>query len=146
MTTLDPKLRGAPDFAALTRAGDSQHPVSLLREARSMASAAKPHADVFVAGGFPADTVEKVDAAIKALSDAIAERGHLRHVRAGATKGIKEQIILGSEAVRLLDAIISRQFATNETVLAAWASASRVDLPTGSTTRTVSVTPAETSA
>jgi hypothetical protein len=125
------KLRGTPDFAALTRAGEARHPVTLLREARSMSAAAKPYAESFVAGGFPADTIEKLDEAVKALSDAVEERGHLRHVRVGATKGIKEQTLLGREAVRLLDAVISRQFASDETVLAAWASASRVDLPIG---------------
>jgi hypothetical protein len=72
------------------------------------------------------------DAAIDALDEAIMKRGHLRFTRVGSTTGIKQQIILGREAVKLLDAVISKQFAADETILAAWASASRVDLKTGS--------------
>jgi hypothetical protein len=125
------KLRGAPDFAALTPRGDNLVGATLLRSARSMATAAAPYADALTAGGFPADTIAQFTAAIDAVSDAIAQRGHLRYVRVGSTKGIAEQIARGREAVKLLDAAICRQFAFDETFLAAWASASRVDLKPG---------------
>lgn len=97
-----------------------------------MSAAAQPYSEAFAAGGFPADTIAQLDAAIDALGQAVMKRGHLRFTRVGSTTGIKQQIILGREAVKLLDAVISRQFASDETVLAAWASASRVDLKTGS--------------
>jgi len=72
------KLRGAPDFAALTSRGDNLVGAKLLRSARSMVTAAAPYADALVSGGFPTDTIAQFNTAIDALADSIAHRGHLR--------------------------------------------------------------------
>lgn len=129
------KLRGTPDFAALTFKPDDKRAAALVQGARSMALAATPYADALVAAGFPADTLAKFTATIDALADAIAQRGHFRHVRVGSTKGIEQQLVLGREAVKLIDAVVAQQFAFDETFLAAWASASRIDMKAGSVRR-----------
>lgn len=126
------KLRGTPDFAELTFKPDHKRARALVQAARSMATAAAPYADALVAAGFPGDTIQKFNETIDALAETIAQRGQLRVVRVGSTRGIEEQLVLGREAVKLLDAVITQQFAYDETFLAAWASASRVDQKSGS--------------
>ena len=136
------KLRGTPGFAELTFKPDEKRPAALVRAARSMAVAAAPYADALVAAGFPADAIATFSATIDTLADTIAQRGHFRHVRVGSTKGIEEQLRLGREAVKLLDAVLTRQFAFDATFLAAWKSATRIDKKSGSV-RAVSASEAD---
>ena len=125
------KLRGTPHFAELTFRPDERRPRALVQGARSMAQAAMPYADALTAAGFPADTIARFNATIDALADALAQRAHFRVVRVGSTSGIEEQLKLGREAVKLIDAVLTGQFAFDKTFLAAWSSASRVDLKPG---------------
>jgi hypothetical protein len=97
-----------------------------------MARATAPYADALNAAGFPKDTIEKFNATIDALAETLAQRGHLRVLRVGSTRGLQDQLRVGREAVKLLDAVLTQQFAFDDTFLAAWRSASRVDLKSGS--------------
>jgi len=125
------KLRGAPDFAALTNSGFLLQPTQLVRAARAMATAAAPHADSFTASGFPADTVAQLAAAATSLESTIAGRANAKVARVGATKGIREELVKGREAVSMLNAVVSKQFLQDKPFLAAWRAAHRVTAKPG---------------
>lgn len=60
------------------------------------------------------------------LLTALADRANTKVHRVGATKGSSEQALRGREAVTMLNAVISKQFARDKTFLAAWLAAQRV--------------------
>jgi hypothetical protein len=125
------RLRGVPDFAALTRPDSSLQGKALVHAARAMATAAAPYADALTKGGFPADTVAQLGTAATAMSEALVERANTKVGRVGATKGITESLRAGIEAVAMLHAVISKQFAADPTFLAGWHSARRVTAKPG---------------
>jgi hypothetical protein len=120
------RLRGTPDFAALTRSASRLQGKPLVRAARAMATAAAPHADALTRGGFPADTIAQLAAAADALGESLVERANTRVRRVGATKGIEADLLSGREAVAMLHAVIGKQFAGDATFLAEWRAARRV--------------------
>jgi len=125
------KLRGVPDFAALVKSGVRLQPKALVRAARAMATAAAPQADALTRAGFPADTIAQLGAAATALETAITDRANAKVRRVGSTKGIREELAKGREAVAMLHAVVSKQFAGDKTFLAAWSAAHRVALKAG---------------
>lgn len=120
------RLRGAPDFAALTRPAGHLNPKELVRAARAMATAAAPHVNAMVAGGFAADAVDSLAAAADAVEAAVLERANAKVRRVGATKGVEQQLLAGREAVTMLHAVIRSQHASDPIFLAAWDAARRV--------------------
>ena len=120
------KLRGVPDYATLTRSTIKLKGPALVRAARAVASAAQPYGEQLAKGGFPADTLSQLAAAADQLQATIDGKSNLKVRRAGATTGIKEATKQGNEAVKMLSAVIERQFAKDKTFLAAWKSAKRV--------------------
>jgi hypothetical protein len=74
-------LRGSPDYAALTRAWSKLNRATLVRAARSMASAAAPYAAQLALGGFPADTITQLTAAADALEAVLLERANTNRAR-----------------------------------------------------------------
>jgi hypothetical protein len=126
------KLRGVPDFAALTKSGAGLLPKQLVHAARAMATAAAPHADVLTAAGFPADTIAQLGAAATALETAMTDRANTNVRRVGATRGLREELLRGREAVSMLNAVVSKQFAGDKTFLAAWRAAHRITAKPGS--------------
>jgi hypothetical protein len=125
------KLRGAPDFAALVKSGRGLGPAQLVRAARAMATAAASQLDALTRAGFPADTITQLGAAAAALENAITERANAKVRRVGSTKGIREELLKGREAVAMLNAVVSKQFAGDKTFLAAWRAAHRVTAKLG---------------
>ena len=138
------RLRGVPDYATLTRSTVHIKGRALVLAARAMAKAAQPYAEAFSRGGFPADALSQLDAAADKLEAALDGRANLKVQRVGATYGIGEQTKQGHEAVKMLGAVIERQFAKDKTFLAAWRSAKRVvakpGLPRGSAVPSVPIT------
>ena len=120
------RLRSVPDVAALVKHARIITGAAIVREARSMATAAAPHVATLVAGGFPADTVTQLGAAADALETALTDRANAKVGRVSATKGIAEEIKDGREAVAMLHAVVSRQLVSNPTLLAGWNNARRV--------------------
>ena len=134
------RLKGVPDFAALTRPVTKLQPKPLVRAAQAMATAAAPHVDALVRGGFPADTIAQLSAAADAVSSAVVDRANTKVRRVGSTKGIESELLHGREAVAMLHAVISQQFAGDHTFLAAWHAARRVTAKAGAPRGTGSVT------
>jgi hypothetical protein len=134
------RLRGAPDIAAITRAAPRLEGPRLVRAARAMATAAAPHTTALVSAGFPADTIAQLGTSADALQSALLDRANTKVGRVGATKGIEQQVLVGREALAMLHAVISRQFATDPTFLAAWNAARRVNAKPGAV-RSVGVAP-----
>ena len=125
------RLRGTPGGAALATSCRGLQGVKLVHAARSLATAAAPYANELTRGGFPADAIEQLVLATDALEAAIVGRANIRVARVGATKGIESQLLSGREAVTMLHAVISRQFADDPTFLAAWDAARRVKAKSG---------------
>lgn len=125
------KLRGVPDFAALTKSGTGLQPKPLIRAARAMATAALPHADAFTRAGFPADTVAQLGAAATALEDAMTQRANAKVNRVLATKGIHVELAQGREAVAMLSAVVSKMLHGETTLLAGWRVAKRITAKVG---------------
>jgi hypothetical protein len=120
------RLRGVPDFAALIHGGSARETKDVVHAARAIAEAAAPHTAALIRGGFPADTIAQLTAAADAVSVAAAERANTKVNRTAATKGIAEAILDGREAVAMLHALISKQFARDPALLAGWHTARRV--------------------
>jgi hypothetical protein len=129
------KLRDAPDFAALVKSGAKLQPKQLVRAARAMAQAAASKADVLTRAGFPADTLAQLSVAVSALDAVLAERANATVRRVGSTKGIREELAKGREAARILNAVVRKRFVGNETFLAAWDAAYRVEAKSGATAK-----------
>ena len=125
------RLRGAPDFATLTRRVETLHGPRLVRAAAAMATAAEPYVAAFPAGGLPPETLAQLGAAADALQEAITHRGSSRVRRVQATKAVEQQISIGRDATNVLHAIISKQFANDPTFLAGWNAARRVGAKKG---------------
>ena len=119
------KLNGVPDFAALTRSPSHLKAHALVRAARAMAAAAQPYADALTRNKFPADALEQLNKAADAVEASISNRGNLKVQRIGATEGITEHVKRGNEAVKMIGAVIVRQFRKDQAFMAAWRSAKR---------------------
>lgn len=135
------RLKGVPDFAALTSSGRRLDSSRLVAAARAMATAAVPHLDALVNSGFPPNTITQLLAAADAVSATLVERAGTHVRRVGATKGIEQQLRRGREAVRVLSAVVGKQAAGDPVLLASWGAASRVVAKSGPT-RAVAGAPA----
>ena len=121
------RLQGTPDFAALTRPVSKIKRVSdVVAAARAMATAAAPHADALIAGGFPADVIAQLTAAATAVSDTVGERASVKVARVQATRGIEVQLGRGRDAVTMLNGLVRRNFLRDKAFLAGWDVARRV--------------------
>jgi hypothetical protein len=63
--------------------------------------------------------------------EVLAERANAKVRRVGSTKGIREELLKGREAVAMLNAVVSKQFVGDKTFLAAWRAAHRVTAKPG---------------
>jgi hypothetical protein len=120
------KLKGVPDFAALTQSASQLRGNPLVKAALAMATAALPHADVLTQSGFAPDAVQQLGAAANTLQTAITDVQNTRVARIGATKGIRAQLVRGRDAVHMLDAVVTKPLSGNPALLAGWRSAKRV--------------------
>jgi hypothetical protein len=107
--------------------------LNLLTDARSIRNSILLYQPMFVRNGRPADFLEQLDAAIKAIDDAVAGRGSQVRRHVGAKAGIRKELVRGRQAVDMLDSIVRIAFEGQEDVLAEWGVAKRVQsLPTAS--------------
>ncbi len=119
-------LKGVPDIAALTKSTHKLRGKQLVAAGRAMATSASPHVGELVKGGFQPDVVTQLATAADTLNTAITDRANTKVARVGATDGIRASLASGRSAVRMLDAVIRKQFAQNPTLLASWRAAKRV--------------------
>lgn len=136
------KLRGVPDYAALTETVDPLNTSRLLIAARTMAETAAKYAGQFASAGLAGDTVERLKGATDALAAAVDHRSHAKGLRLVSTTSIEKALIAGRDAVRVLDAQISQALPSGDAVLAAWRMVSRVEGKTGKTRSVASSAPA----
>jgi hypothetical protein len=119
-------LRGAPDFAALTKSGSGMQKRAMAHAARAMATAAAPHAAVFADAGFPSNSLAALAAEADALDAALDARQDAEVRRAKATAAIDTTLKSGGDGVRMLDPVIRKLFGKDKAVLAQWRAARRV--------------------
>jgi hypothetical protein len=126
------KLRGAPDFAALTRNGGKLRGRPLAVAARAMVTAATPVAGEMVEAKFPATFLSDLTAAADRLDALLADADRSKTDGVAATKGITAALKSGRQALATLDPIVKHLLGTSTTA-DAWRHAKRVHL-VGTTT------------
>jgi hypothetical protein len=114
----------------------------LIAHAKGMAEMAKTHAPVFVAAGQPNDFLARLDAAAKALGDAAVERLNACGARAGATKGLEQQLARARRTLGVLDSFVATALQDDGALLAGWKTVKHVYRGTRPT-HAVSTTPLE---
>jgi hypothetical protein len=125
-------LRGAPDFAALTRSPRNKAGHALVAAARAMATAATPLAAHFTEASFPADLIEQLGRQADLLDAVSGQRTATVASRIGARSGVEKALASGREAVGMLDPIVTRMLRSSE-LLASWRAVKRVvNVPSGS--------------
>ena len=135
------KLRGAPDYAELTVSVTAAYPARLLAAAQTMVKVASKYTDKFASGGLAPDTVDRLAAATEAFATSLGERSHAKGLRIVSTGAIQQALVKGRDAVRVLDAQVSQLLPSDDSLLAAWRTVSRVEAKTGKV-RGREVTPA----
>jgi hypothetical protein len=126
-------LRGAPDFAALTRSPRKKAGHALVAAARAMATAATPLAAQFTQASFPADLLDQFARQADLLDAASAQRTATVASRIGAGSGVEKALASGREAIGMLDPIVTRMLRSSE-LLASWRAVKRVvNVPSAAT-------------
>jgi hypothetical protein len=98
------------------------HPTSarLAAAASGMAKAAAPHAGVFISNGLPADFIERLNGAVRAMLASLTERSQSRGRRKGATTGLKADLVSARKIVHVLDAFVKSATKDDPALLANW--------------------------
>ena len=102
--------------------------VKLAAAAEGMGKAAAKYADTFTATGLPADFVDRLNAAARAMVGALGNRTRNRGIRKGATSGLKTKIVHGRKIGRIVDAFVQSALADDKVLLANWNTVRRVEL------------------
>ena len=98
----------------------------LLAAAKAMKEAAAPHQAVFVKNGCRAGFLDDLATAIRELEASIGGHAKVVGTQVGARAGITQEIRRGRLAVKMLDAIVRKEFEGDDVVLARWRTARRV--------------------
>ena len=131
------KLRDVPEFHALTMPPFNATAPRLIAAAGAMADGAKPHTEVFVGSGLPADFVEKLLAASEAVSQSLAGRDSHQGKRSGATAGLIAEEKRGRVVLKVLDSLVTPLLGSDDQRLAEWKAAKQVRRKTGPVAGTV---------
>ena len=119
---------------------------TVLAAADAMAEAASKQPELFVQHGLPLDFVARLRAASEALRSSLGTRFGTRRRRVTATAGLGVQIRRGKRAVRMLNALLAPQLASDPERLAAWDSVRRIETTPGGSPGPVDITPLPKSA
>ena len=111
-----------------------------------MAEALSKQQELFVQQGLPPDFVARLRAATAALRSSLGTRFGTRRRRVTATAGLGVQIRRGKRAVRMLNALLAPQLASDPERLAAWDSVRRIETTPGGSPGPVDITPLPKSA
>jgi hypothetical protein len=102
---------------------------ALINSARAFVTAATPIKNEFLQREMPATFLEDLTAAINGFESAVNEKNTNTEKRITATAAISASLERGAKLVRELDPIVRNKFHSDPAILAAWASASRVERP-----------------
>jgi hypothetical protein len=125
-------LKGAADYAALTRVSRARGSRKLATDARAMATAATPVTSAFASAKFDPQFLTQLGALADELDAALDARTANNARGVGATRGISTAIKSGREAVGMLDPVVTRLLKGNK-LLAVWQSAKHVRANASST-------------
>ena len=108
----------------------------LVAEGRAMATAAAKYPKIFLDQKLPPDILAQLELAVRAVQQAVRE-GSAAALRVNeATKGVKAQLTLAKDDVRVLHSLVVRELSDNPGLFGAWSNAKRVHakggVPTGS--------------
>lgn len=92
----------------------------------SLAQVAGQFADVFVAGGLPADFVHQVDLAAEALTQAASDRKNALANRRATTVSVRKTARATVKRLQVLNGLVRPHTKNNAPLKAAWAAARRI--------------------
>jgi hypothetical protein len=121
------KLKGSPNFAALTPAALRLYGERLANTALAMADAAEPYAAQFTEAQFPTDFLAQLRTSAQAVLASIDAKAKQKGQRVGATQEIDRAIKQGRAGVFTLNPVIRRALKKESALFAEWRSASRVE-------------------
>ena len=119
-------LRDVPNFHALQLPSKDVKLAKLVQDAIAMADAARPHSQVFVQSGRPADFADALVGAANALRASLDARGASVTQKAAARDGLKSTASRVHLVLKLLDAQVKSIGTDDPKLLAAWKSAKRI--------------------
>jgi len=118
-----------PPVAELFRMPQGSNEQQRMAVARAFLSNAAPVRQQFIDYGMPADFIAGLEAAIEAYERSLTQKNTALHQGVGATASIGTTVRATLKAVRRLRGIVPNIFADDPAIIAAWASASRVERP-----------------
>lgn len=103
--------------------------LELLSTARAFATDALQLTEQFINYGMPADFLDRLNAAIETLEQAIDSQQRSRRSQVSATSGLDETVERGVNKVRQLDAIVRNTFRNQPAQLSEWETARHTERP-----------------
>jgi hypothetical protein len=132
-------LETIPEFSSLRMPTGNPSVIATLVRAKAMADVAAPHLSTFTDAGLPADFLTQLSTAANAVQVSLGIRDDFTGTRVVATSGAVSAGRRGRHAIKVLDALIRRQVAENDDLIAGWVSAKRYH--TAATTAAQATTP-----
>jgi hypothetical protein len=118
-----------PSIRQSLRMPKSDDYIGLMSAAKSMAQHAATHKEAFAEEGFGDEFVNRVLTTAESLERVLKERDDAVADRQAAGAGLEEQMKRGGEALRLLDTLLSHDWAKVPERLTKWKALSRFDRP-----------------
>jgi hypothetical protein len=115
-----------PGFRRLFSVPDGNNDEVLMATAREFVEEARRFKTEFAQLGIAASLADELEADIEALELAVSAKSSAHQEGVGATAGIDEQIELGMEAEKVLDAIMNNVYRNNPVKKAEWKTARHV--------------------
>ncbi|MFI5311054.1 MAG: hypothetical protein ACHQQ3_07460 [Gemmatimonadales bacterium] len=135
------KFGNTPAMQKLALPHKSTGDVALIAAGTGMAEACAQYQQVFLDQQMPADFIAQLQAAVKAVQDAVNAQAKARLDVNESTKGVKAQLSITHTDVKVLNGLVVKQLKSQPGLLGAWTNAKRVyakaGVPTGTTTAPV---------
>jgi hypothetical protein len=138
------RLGNTPAMQTLALPHKSTSDVGLIAAGTGMADACVQYQQVFLDQQMPADFIAQLQAAVKAVQDAVNAQAQARLDVNEATKGVKAQLSITHTDVKVINGLVVKQLKSQPGLLGAWTNAKRVYAKPGvatGTTTTPAVTP-----
>ena len=110
----------------LFRVPDGSNDAQLIAAAREFADEAERFKTDFIGYNLPADFIEDLEADITGFENLLSEKARATGEKVSATASIDDELELGMNAARRLDAIVRNVYADNAGKLAAWTTARHI--------------------
>jgi len=120
------KLTNTPGIQELALPHKNVSDNDLIAAGTAMAAQAAQYTQVFLDQQLPADFIAQLQAAVKAVEDAVTAQSTNSLAVNDATKSVKAQLAITSTDVKILNGLVTKQLKGQTGLLGAWKNAKRV--------------------